>query len=191
MNYLELLYDHYKETNEIVKKNEKERNNFFTNILISLLILMFLISGDGLLSMFKEYIKSTYSFDFTFSNNIIKSGIWLYVFLVIIKYFNINIQIDRKYKYIHELEQKLCNNKLDITREGKTYMNNYPLISNIIYYSYRIVFPIISIIFILTNIIFTIVLEPQCALFYFQIIVSLICLIIYIIYLIYNIKEII
>ena len=33
--------------------------------------------------------------------------------------------------------------KITITREGKSYLNNYPILNNITYYSYRVILPII------------------------------------------------
>jgi hypothetical protein len=72
------------------------------------------------------------------------------VLIIVIKYFQINLLIERQYKYLHHIEKKLSQ-KLDdfnIFREGRAYLNEYPFYSSIIHRIYTIGFPILLILLI-------------------------------------------
>ena len=72
----------------------------------------------------------------------------------VIRYYKINVYIDKNYPYIHKLEKELSH---DIGKcfgkEGKNYLNDYPKTQNIIYYSYKFVFPILFILALIYRVI--------------------------------------
>jgi hypothetical protein len=59
-------------------------------------------------------------------------------------YFKINLIIDRYYKYIQDIEKRLSDNltPFEISREGKTYLKQYPWISSLVHRIYTIAFPL-------------------------------------------------
>ncbi|MBE6022894.1 MAG: hypothetical protein E7231_06625 [Cellulosilyticum sp.] len=145
MGRLELLYDHYKETCEIVRSWEKNRNSLFIRVWIFMGILfLFSIDKDSLMGILQAWSKSTYDCDIMFSSSIIQVVLWIILLIYTLRYYGININIDKKYDYIHKLEDQINTIEMDsITREGKSYLNNYPCLNNITYYSYRVIIPII------------------------------------------------
>lgn len=61
-----------------------------------------------------------------------------------IKYFQMCLNIEKQYEYIHKLEAKIntiANEKL-ITREGFSYLQEYPLLSALIHRMYTLFLPI-------------------------------------------------
>jgi hypothetical protein len=62
------------------------------------------------------------------------------------RYYQTVIQIERQYDYIHHLEEIIGSRFTGtraFTREGKSYLNEYPLFSNWIWLLYTLAFPLI------------------------------------------------
>ena len=64
---------------------------------------------------------------------------------LIIKYYQVNLLIEKQYEYINSIENRINSiiGEEIITREGKDYVLNYPIVKDIIHSIYTIVFPII------------------------------------------------
>ena len=75
----------------------------------------------------------------------IQSIIWFILLAIVIKYFQSVIFIERQYSYLHSLENILSEDYKDgaFTREGKSYLNNYPVFLNWASFLYTILFPAI------------------------------------------------
>ena len=58
-------------------------------------------------------------------------------------YYQTNFLIEKIYKYLQEIEVKLTKEMkpFEISREGKTYLNHYPWLSEFVHRIYTIVFP--------------------------------------------------
>jgi len=141
---LEIFYDHYKDTFEIQKTYLQRRNNYSLIALLLLVVLSFQISNpEQTVQISNEIIKQhigEISINFAFINSLL-----LFAFLwIIIMYFQINLIIDRYYKYIQDIEKKLSENltPFEISREGKTYLKQYPWISYLVHRIYTIAFPL-------------------------------------------------
>ena len=145
---VDILYDHYKDTFENQKVYLQKRN-YYTLICLGLIAtLSFQMSSpDQAVDISNELIKKSIgniNVDFSYINNILNFALlW-----VVIMYYQINFLIEKTYKYIHEIEEKLTNemNPFEITREGKTYLNHYPWLSEVVHKIYSIGFPVIIII---------------------------------------------
>ena len=87
MKRIEILYDHYKESCELAKKNEIIRNKLFIVVCI-LLGLLFLFSYDpkGILGLIQSWISGNYNCNLMFSSNILDTSIYFYITLFRIKY---------------------------------------------------------------------------------------------------------
>ncbi len=136
---LEILYDHYKDTFENIKTYLQRRNYFTIVILVMVIILSFQISNpDKTSEITNELVKKNIGkvlIDFKYITSILLFAL----FWVVIMYYQIIFVIEKHYSYIHELEEKL--NTLEIQREGKNYLNHYPLLSWLVDKIYTILFP--------------------------------------------------
>jgi len=98
-----------------------------------------------------------------------------------LRYFQINVLINRQYDYLHFLEDELCKKTSEqnfIKREGREYLKNYSVLSDWAHIIYTWVFPILLIFIALTKIILELqVVEKNKTNFYFNGIIFLaICL---------------
>lgn len=124
----ELLFDHYKDTYHYVYDQLKRRNWFFL-VLLALLSLMTLdmYSPDLLPRMTNAYVAKTLGTPQTpaptFDFSVIGSAIWFVLLSLTIQYYQRSIQIDRRYKYLQNIEQQICKEMGEavVTREGSAY----------------------------------------------------------------------
>lgn len=147
MNNTEILYDHYKETINETKQQERKRNKLFIIILIHIFVLL-LISyrPESICNTISDYLMGRWKTGFYFSINTVQVVIMISLLYCVVRYYQINIHIDKTYPYIHKLEEDLSNQiGKGIEREGKNYLRQYPRTQNMVYYSYKYIFPILFI----------------------------------------------
>jgi len=140
---LEIFYNHYKDTFEIQKTYLQRRNIYSLVALLLLVVLSFQISNpEQTVRISNELIKQQIG-EITINFAFINSLLLFTFFWVIIMYFQINLIIDRYYSYIQGIENKLSEylTPFEISREGKTYLKQYPWISSLVHRIYTIVFP--------------------------------------------------
>lgn len=145
MDKIQLIYDHYKESMQFVKKSERDRNNLFI-ILTILIAILFLCSNNSkeAIATFKSLFLKLFNINLCFNFSIIQSFIWFTLLLFSLRYYQINTYIEREYTYIHKLENIISTNlNIEFDRESSNYLNNYPLFLNFIYLLYTWIFPII------------------------------------------------
>jgi len=151
-----ILYDHYKDTFAQIKDHIKVRDRVFIYVLILTTIILFQVFAPSESSpLISEFITSKLELskplEITFIDTIL-----LFILLVcVVRYFQQVVIIERLYKYIHILEKKInCYfDKNVITREGKSYLSNYPFFSHLLSWFYTIIFPILLLIVITAKII--------------------------------------
>jgi len=147
---LEVLHDHYKESFLHIREREKQRDRLFmfTIALIGLLFLEIQYSNifSGILGNIKlEFVELNLSI---MPISIFLSVTWTYLFVIVLRYCQFSILIERQYDYLHCLENKiseLFGDKNIYCREGKAYLNKYPLFSDLVWIFYILLFPIIVI----------------------------------------------
>jgi len=152
---VDLVYDHYKETCQLVRDAEKSRtkNLFYLLITISILYLQ-IIQPSAVISMVDKVLIAKIGSSIEFSISVFQSFIWFIFFGILIAYYKSCVFIERQYVYIHDLEKNLQTKTSQIpSREGKSYLTNYPLFSEWIYYLFTWVFPILIIILVIGKII--------------------------------------
>lgn len=154
MEKQEVIYDHYKETCEICRNCEKERNKLFTIVCVLLTILFLLIIAESnAMWMLHAWIKEKYDYDLTLSVDTIQSLIWMLLLYFTIRYYQQCISIERLYHYVHDIENRISIElNFDITREGKNYLQKYPWVSNFIWIIYTVIFPALYLVLIVTKI---------------------------------------
>ena len=133
------LYDHYKDTDAICREFQKQRDRYFLYVWLMLLTLFILAAYPiESIRMLSQGLEEKAGISFEFGNNLVQSFVWLMFLWSVIRYYQKTIYIERSYRYIHELEKEL-----EIYREGKEYLNNYPAILKLIHVMYQWVFPLV------------------------------------------------
>lgn len=141
---IEILYDHYKDTFENQKVFLKKRN-YYTLICLGLIATFsFQISNPEQSNVISSEIIKKNIGDITIDFSYINSVLNFALLWVVIMYYQINLLIEKIYKYIQEIEGKLTNEMapFEISREGKTYLDHYPWLSEVVHKIYSICFPV-------------------------------------------------
>lgn len=151
----DIIYDHYKDTCEICRNMEKDRNKLFIYVCSLLtLLFLFIISETNVTGVFYSWVKQNYAYDLALSVDTIQSFVWIILLYFTIRYYQECICIERIYTYIHNLETRISIElEFEINREGENYLHFYPKISNFIWSLYTIIFPTLYIALITIKII--------------------------------------
>lgn len=152
MNDIELniLHDHYKESFLYICDREKQRDRLFLFIIALIGILFLEIQYAEIFpDIFKNINLESFILNLsTIPIFVFLSITWTYLFILVLKYCQISIFIERQYEYLHILEKKISNifnDKEIYSREGRTYLKNYPVFSQFAWIIYVFIFPIIVI----------------------------------------------
>lgn len=145
MNKIEILYNHYKESNTLIKKAQEERNKLFKYLCLAILFnLIFLIYPDEIIDILNQFFNNNYSITISITYIIIQSSCWILITYLLIQYLHKNIYVERQYTYLKKLEEEIGNElKTKVfNRESNNYLNNYPLILNVLDFFYKWFLPI-------------------------------------------------
>jgi hypothetical protein len=143
---LTVLSGHYKDTQLAIERLNKNRDLNFFYMLVLLVIMAFqFFSPQTSGNVLSQVIKKQLDIEATISINYIGSLIWFALLAVAIRYFQITINLEKQYNYIHSLEKELSAEYEGkaFTREGQSYLKNYPLFSEWLHILYRLIFPIL------------------------------------------------
>ncbi|MDC9724196.1 MAG: hypothetical protein PSN34_15710 [Urechidicola sp.] len=149
---LEIYYDHYKDSFSYLRQYLKQRDKYFmySVILLSLVFFNSMLPTDFEI-ISKEIIKNKIGIEEFGNLKLINSFLLFSLLSIVIKYFQINLLIERQYSYLHHIEKRLSFKlkEFNIFREGKAYLNQYPIFGNIVHRVYTIGFPFLLIILLL------------------------------------------
>lgn len=190
MDKTSILYDHYKDTFLIQKDNEKSRNKLFIVLCICILILMLMIVyPNNIYDNIQELFVDKLGISINFELKVLEAFNWFIISYITIRYYQINANIEKNYKYIHHIENELeKKHKLPIYREGRNYLNQYPMFLTFSYIFYKYVFPILFSLCIVTKIIFNIINKLSLPFLIISILATIGLIIINISYFIFNYK---
>lgn len=145
-NKLSILAEHYKNTFDFQKENLLRRDKLFFLILCLLVLKLFIIyTPNDAFILISQFIQEKLSLKSEINLLFVQSVIWFSLLALVIKYFQSVIFIERQYNYIHKIEALLSQeyeNKT-FTREGISYLKDYPKFLNWASFLYTILFPII------------------------------------------------
>lgn len=147
----ETLYDHYKDTFVYIREYLKLRDRLFIFVLIVLTAMFLLIaSPTNFFDAVSQIVKEKLGVKISVNQDFINSMLWFVLLIMVIRYYQNSTTLERQYTYIHKIEDDLCAiaGTDFIRREGKSYLNNYPLYSKWLSFLYTIFFP--SLLLILT-----------------------------------------
>lgn len=141
-----ILHDHYVNTCQYVWKLVGIRDRLFLAVLLLLGLQFFQISdpdqsSQAIVKSLNNYIGSNISLN----KDVLSTILWFALLSFVIRYFQVNIFINRQYDYLHKLEEKfteLFGEKI-ITREGEHYLSKYPIFSDWIHLLYTWIFPML------------------------------------------------
>lgn len=150
------LYSHYSNTFANIKESIKLRDKLTASIL---LVLIFLILctfwPTDAITAFSGMSEQKLGFAVNIDVGFLGSIIWLALLIVIVRYTQVVVYIERQYKYIHKIEEELhkhFDNNIVFTRESKSYLKDYPKFSNWVWILYMVIFPLIVGIIVLVKI---------------------------------------
>jgi len=146
METKEILYDHYKDTCSLLCTNIKQRERLMIMVIGTLAMFSFHALFPGSSDQFlNDFLSHKYGLLSSIDLSIIGNVVWLLLLVFTVKYFQSVVNIERQYNYIHKLEDKLNQflGESIITREGKSYLSNYPKFSDWTWALYAIIFPLL------------------------------------------------
>lgn len=116
---------------------------------------LYALSPEYSATALSGFLSTSYGISATFNFAVLGSVVWFLLLIFSLRYFQVSVSIERQYDYIHQLEDKLnakCGEEI-ITREGKSYLSNYPKFSDWIWMLYTVFFPLILLVITATKIV--------------------------------------
>ncbi|MCK5027719.1 MAG: hypothetical protein KAS07_04835 [Candidatus Pacebacteria bacterium] len=154
---LQILHEHYNDTFSIIKKSIKLRDKLTAFVLFVLtLVVLYAFWPNDAVNTLSQLATQEFGISVTLDTSFFGSVIWFALLIVVVRYTQTVVYIERQYAYIHQIEENLHQNFKDsvaFTREGKSYLKKYPTYSNWVCLLYTVVFPIIIITITLAKII--------------------------------------
>ncbi len=187
MDKTELLYDHYKETFSRIKECLNDRNHFFVMVFIVIAVqFLFATSSDTISSVIVSLVQEKYKIDISAQMSIIQSLLWLILLYLTMRYYQINVYIERQYNYIHSLEEDISREAgIKFDREGGDYLSNYPKMNSFMDILYKWIFPIIYCLIICYKIINEYIVSKFSFLLILNTVLFISCFVLTILYLIF------
>lgn len=144
---LSLLHDHYKESFSLIRSREDQRDKLFLQLLlVYLLIILEVIfpanihGALGPLSIAGNTINLQHV-----PLSLLLNASWVFLAAFVLKYYQTVKFVDRQYKYLHRLEDRISDLLEDqdiYRREGGAYLSQYPHLLNWAWICYTILFPV-------------------------------------------------
>lgn len=187
MDKTELLYDHYKETFSRIKESLNDRNHFFVMVFIVIAVqFLFATSSDTISSVIISLILEKYKIDISEQMSILQSLLWLILLYLTMRYYQINVYIERQYNYIHSLEKNIAREaNIKFDREGGDYLSNYPKMNSFMDILYKWILPIIYCLIICYKIIIEYIVSKFSFILMLNTILFISCFVLTVLYLIF------
>ncbi|MDO9555170.1 MAG: hypothetical protein Q7J40_01130 [Atribacterota bacterium] len=148
---LDILYSHYEDTFAINREHEKERDRLFLIIVGILGLLVLELMYSLVLSKAVERINfAGFSLHLTeIPLPVLVSLTWTFFSLLVLRYYQITVHVEKQYDYLQQLEQQLSilfNYPNIISRESSGYLTKkFSLFRHWIWIFYTVIYPIIVI----------------------------------------------
>ena len=144
----EKLCEHYRDTVEGHVATLDRRNRLFFLLLLSVgLFTINITATDFSAAVISQVVEKSSGIKLGSGPEVFSSLLWLAVAGMAIRYFQLVVQIERQYSYLHALEIELNNyypdSSVAFTREGVSYKSNYPIFSSWLHIVYTKMFPIL------------------------------------------------
>ena len=152
---LRILSELYAHTCDRLQSHLKRRDRLLASVLLLIVIMLFYIytpaEAAGVLS---QFVSAKLGLETPVDLLFIQSTIWFALLAMVIKYFQSVVFIEREYGYIHALEGVLSRYYSDraFTREGASYLDNYPMFLNWASFLYTMLIPAILLVVVVSKI---------------------------------------
>jgi hypothetical protein len=153
---LSLLHDHYKETFAHIQDYLKLRDRLFAYVLVIVTLMLFqMYSPSGSAGAISELLAKKLELKTPIDISFLSSILWFALLGIVIRYYQTVVHIERQYDYIHNIEDQLSSeyDGKAFTREGKSYLGNYPVFSSWAWILYTIVFPSLLLVIVVVKIV--------------------------------------
>lgn len=123
---INLLYDHYKDTFSRIRERERQRDRLFLIVLVLLGLLLLQLNHSLLLQETLTEVTLAGA-KFNLSNvptPILLSTSWIFLVVILLRYYQVVVHIEKQYDYLHPLEKrlsKMVGEKGSIERESSGY----------------------------------------------------------------------
>lgn len=147
----DLLLKHHIDTLNRLTQHIRSREKFFiwSLILLTVMLMDLLLRNNYAESLINIAINKQYSLNINNPNVLKEAVIWLLAYTSL-RYFQINIYIERQYGYLSMVETYLSEMLgLNLKRESQDYLAGYPMFSDWADLVYKIIFPIFFVILLL------------------------------------------
>lgn len=143
------LCSHYRDTFDVHRTSRKQRDTLFYGLLIILSVFTLQLSStEAVTIIVSEFISKSTGIKLGGNIDFISTFLWLFMLGFTTRYYQLVIEIERQYSYLHVLEKNLNTfypGSKVFTREGEFYLSNHPRFSNWVWSLYTLVFPILII----------------------------------------------
>ena len=143
------LCSHYKDTFDIHRASIKQRDTLFYGLLVILAVFTLQLSStEVVVSVVNDYVNKATGIKLGKSADFISTLLWFLLLGFTTRYYQVVLEIERQYGYLHALEEKLNGyypESKAFIREGKSYLSKYPLFSNWVWLLYTVFFPFLII----------------------------------------------
>ena len=139
-----LYYDHYKDTQEIIRNYISKRDKY-TIILFCLLAIIayFTIDETTCSQIITEILNNKLGLS-TIRFQVINILLLSSLLFISLQYYQICLNIEKSYHYIHNVENTLSEmSQINIDRESTSYLNNYPKTSKLAHIFYTYLLPLL------------------------------------------------
>lgn len=132
------LFQHYNDTFAQQKEYIAKRDRLTIYLLMSIVGFAFFMSNPETLTMvIDSYAKNKLSFNGSLIDfRILNTGLIYVLLWLVLQYYQICLTIERGYEELGDMEKELSKNGVTISREGKSYSKNYPLLKNVANFIY-------------------------------------------------------
>lgn len=142
---VQVLHAHYIDTFSNIRSALSQRDRLFAYILIviSVMLLQVVAPKDADTAL-GTLVSEKLGLSGPRSLALLGAVLWFALLGFVVRYFQAVIYIERQYRYIHSLEELLTANyggTAAFTREGRSYLSDYPLFSKWTSALYTIAFP--------------------------------------------------
>lgn len=146
---VDVLHDHYKESFSYIREREKQRDRLFLILigLFALLILEIQYPADFGGALGKVSVSGAQLDLSALPLPGLLSASWVLTLAIALRYCQAAINAERQYAYLHRLEEKISRELGDeelYRREGKSYLDDYPLFQDWVWICYVFLFPVIA-----------------------------------------------
>ena len=140
------LCSHYKDTFDIHRASIKQRDMLFYGLFVILAVFTLQLSSTEIVvGVVNDYVNKAIGTKIDNSADFVSTLLCLLLLGFTTRYYQVALEIERQYEYLDMLEKNLNSYYPEtkvFTREGKSYLNQYPLFSSWVWFIYTILFPI-------------------------------------------------